>query len=106
MLLRFKIEIFYIYNLVNDQTANADTTADGNFVVAINKATFDDSDAGTSNSIAIRSSGIVKSGFLLWLGLRESRAGQIDIDSGINSTNVTEIDESLIETQFIIRIRR
>ena len=29
---------------------------------------------------------------------------EIVIDSGINSTNVTEIDESLIETQFIIEM--
>ena len=89
---------------LNDQTANADTTADGNFVVAVNKATFDDSDAGTNNSIGIESTGIVKSGFLYGLDSGGDRAGQIVIDSGINSTNVTEIDESLIETQFIIEM--
>ena len=89
---------------LNDQTANADTTADGNFVIAVNKATFDDSDAGTNKSVGIESTGIVKSGFLYGLDSGGDRAGQIVIDSGINSTNVTEIDESLIETQFIIEM--
>lgn len=89
---------------LNDQTANADTSADGNFIIAVNKATFDDSDAGTSNSIGIESTGIVKTGFLYGLDSGGDRAGQIVIDSGINSTNVTEIDESLIETQFIVEM--
>ena len=89
---------------LNDQTANGALTSDGNFVVAVNKATFDDSDAGTKTSIAIESSGIVKPGFLYGLDSGGDRAGQIVIDSGINSTNVTEIDESLIETQFIIEM--
>lgn len=89
---------------LNDQTSNAALTSDGNFVVCVNKATFDDSDAGTESSIAIQSSGKVKPGFLYGLDSGGDRAGQIVIDSGINSTNVTEIDESLIETQFIIEM--
>ena len=89
---------------LNDQTPNASLTSDGNFVVAVDKATFDNSESGTNNSIGLQSSGLVKSGFLYGLDSGGDRAGQIVIDSGINSTNVTEIDESLIETQFIIEM--
>ena len=89
---------------LNDQTANAAMTTDSNFVVAVDKATFDNSESGTNNSIGLESTGIVKSGFLYGLDSGGDRAGQIVIDSGINSTNVTEIDESLIETQFIIEM--
>ena len=89
---------------LNDQTPNASLTSDGNFVVAVDKATFDNSESGTNNSIGLQSSGLAKSGFLYGLDSGGDRAGQIVIDSGINSTNVTEIDESLIETQFIIEM--
>lgn len=91
---------------LNTQIPGASTvTSDGNFVVAVNKATFDDSDSGTGQSIGINSStNQAKSGFLYGLDQGGDRAGKIVIDSGINSTNVTEIDESLIETQFIIEM--
>lgn len=89
---------------LNDQTSNAALTSDGNFVVAVDKATFDNSESGANNSIGLQTSGLAKSGFLYGLDSGGDRAGQIVIDSGINSTNVTEIDESLIETQFIIEM--
>jgi len=91
---------------LNTQVPGSRTvSADGNFVVCVNKATFDDSDAGTNNSIGIDpSTSQAKAGFLYGLDQGGDRAGKIVIDSGINSTNVTEIDESLIETQFIIEM--
>ena len=100
-------ELLYLPVLkLNTQIPGASTySSDGNFVVAVNKATLDDSDAGTGNSIGIDSStNQVKSGFLYGLDQGGDRAGKIVVDSGINSTNVTEIDESLIETQFIIEM--
>ena len=100
-------ELLYLPVLkLNTQIPGASTySSDGNFVVAVNKATLDDSDAGTGNSIGIdRSTNQVKSGFLYGLDQGGDRAGKIVVDSGINSTNVTEIDESLIETQFIIEM--
>ncbi len=89
---------------LNDQTANAALTSGGNFVIAVDKSTFDNSESSTNNSIGLQSTGLVKPGFLYGLDSGGDRAGQIVIDSGINSTNVTEIDESLIETQFIIEM--
>lgn len=90
---------------LNTQTPNSATTTDGNYVVCVNKATFDDSDAGTNGSIGIDPTSLrAKDGFLYGLDAGGDRAGQIVIDSGINSTNVSEIDESLIETQFIIEM--
>lgn len=100
-------ELLYLPVLkLNTQMPGASTySSDGNFVVAVNKATLDDSDAGTESSIGINSStNQVKAGFLYGLDQGGDRAGKIVIDSGINSTNVTEIDESLIETQFIIEM--
>lgn len=91
---------------LNTQIANAKTVSgDGNFVVCVNQTTFDDSANSTNNSIGISTDGAAKQGFLYGLdSAGQSRGGIIAIDSGINSTNVTEIDPSLIETEFIVEM--
>jgi hypothetical protein len=91
-------------NTLTTQGPSSDLTTDGNFVVCVNEATFDNSDAGAnSNSIGIGTDDKAKPGFLY--GLDDgTRGGSIVVDSGIHSTNVTEIDPSLIETEFIIEM--
>ena len=76
--------------------------ADGNFVVCVDKRTFDD--RATNGSDAIGYSGETrKDGFLYGLDSGD-QAGMIRVDSGIDSDNVTQIDESLIETSFIVEM--
>lgn len=77
-------------------------TSDSNYVVCVDKRTFDDSDLGTTNAIGYSSNG-VRDGFLYGLDT-DSLGGFIRVDAGIDSTDVTEIDESLIETQFMVEI--
>ena len=75
---------------------------DGNFVVCVDKRTFDD--RATNGSDAIGYSGENrKDGFLYGLDSGD-QAGMIRVDSGIDSDNVTQIDESLIETSFIVEM--
>lgn len=74
----------------------------GNFVVCVDKRTFDD--RATSGTDAIGYSGENrKDGFLYGLDSGD-QAGMIRVDSGIDSDNVTQIDESLIETSFIVEM--
>jgi len=75
---------------------------DGNFVVCVDKRTFDD--RATNGADAIGYSGENrKDGFLYGLDSGD-QAGMIRLDSGIDSDNVTQIDESLIETSFIVEM--
>ncbi len=83
----------------NSQTVSTD----GNYVVCVDKRTFDDRD--TSGTTAIGYSGTNrKDGFLYGLDTGDGKGGQIRVDAGIDSEDVTEIDESLIETSFIVEM--
>jgi len=76
--------------------------SEGNFVVCVDKNTFDD--RYKSGDKAIGYSGANRNdGFLYGLDTG-TMGGHIRIDSGIDSTDVTEIDESLIETSFIVEM--
>ena len=78
-------------------------TADSNYVVCVDKRTFDDRDLGTTNSIGYSTAG-VRDGFLYGLDT-DNLGGYIRIDAGIDSTDVTEIDDKLlIETKFMVEI--
>lgn len=77
-------------------------TSDSNYVVCVDKRTFDDSELGTTDAIGYDSNG-VREGFLYGLDT-DNLGGYIRVDAGIDSTDVTEIDESLIETQFMVEI--
>lgn len=77
-------------------------SSDANFVVCVDKRTFDD--RATSGVNAIGYSGETrKDGFMYGLDSGD-QAGYIRVDSGIDSDNVTQIDESLIETSFIVEM--
>ena len=87
---------------LNTVPGQARQTSDSNYVVCVDKRTFDDSELGTTNAIGYDSNG-VREGFLYGLDT-DNLGGYIRIDAGIDSTDVTEIDESLIETQFMVEI--
>tara|TARA_R100000734_G_C3317724_1_gene111123 strand:- start:1291 stop:2229 length:939 start_codon:yes stop_codon:yes gene_type:complete len=75
---------------------------DDNFVVCVDKNTFDD--RYKNGTRAIGYSGANRNdGFLYGLDTG-TMGGFIRVDSGIDSTDVTEIDESLIETSFIVEM--
>ncbi len=77
-------------------------TTTGNFVVCVDKRTFDD--RATSGTSAIGYGSVNRNdGFLYGLDSGD-QAGLIRVDSGIDSDNVTQIDESLIETSFIVEM--
>ena len=77
------------------------TSDQGNFIVCVDKATWDDGQTGNTKAIG-NISGQTK-GMIYGLATDELGA-HITIDSGIDSTNVSEIDRSLIETSFMIEI--
>jgi hypothetical protein len=87
---------------LNTVVGDSRQTSDNNYVVCVDKRTFDDSDLGTTTAIGYSSNG-VRDGFLYGLDT-DSLGGFVRIDAGIDSTDVTEIDESLIETQFMVEI--
>lgn len=79
-------------------------TPQGNFVVCVDKATWDDGQVSSGNekAIGVDNNG-PKDGMIY--GLDTNGDGtHIVIDSGIHSTNVSDMDRSLIETSFIIEI--
>ena len=76
---------------------------DGNFVVCVDKRTFDDRSTSGALAIGYDTSGR-KDGFLYGLDTGDQKGGIIRLDAGIDSDNVTEIDESLIETSFIVEM--
>ena len=99
--------LFYLPILkLNTQIPGTATySTDGNFVVAVNQATYDDSgDDNAGRSIGIGTNGAAKAGFLYGVDDSGEQAGKIVVDAGINSTNITEIAEELIETQFIVQM--
>jgi hypothetical protein len=87
---------------LNTVPGQARQTSDSNYVVCVDKRTFDDSELGTTDAIGYSSNG-VRDGFLYGLDT-DSLGGYIRIDAGINSTDVSDIDTSLVETQFMVEI--
>ena len=87
---------------LNSSINGAEITPDGNYVVCVDKRTFDDRSLGTTNAIGYGTSGL-KDGFLYGLDSGD-QAKFIAIDAGIDSTDVSVIDEALIETSFIVEM--
>lgn len=79
------------------------THANGNFVVTVNQDTTDDRPAGRTKSIAYDENDDIREGFIHGASTDE-RGSYIKIDAGIHSTAVSEIDETLVETEFSIEI--
>jgi|TARA_R110000824_G_scaffold118998_1_gene272797 hypothetical protein len=90
---------------VNTVANNAVKTygTDGNYVVATNDNTEDNKHLGLSTSIGYDSSGNIVAGVLFGQN-PDQGGGYIKLDAGIDSTDVTTIDPSLVETQFQIEI--
>jgi hypothetical protein len=91
---------------LNSIAPGAEATTQGNYVVCVDKRTFDDRELGLADpfSIGYSTDGTVKAGFMYGLDSGLGKGKFIRVDSGIDSNNVTEIDESLIENQFIIEM--
>jgi hypothetical protein len=87
---------------LNTVVPQARQTDKSNYVVCVDKRTFDDRELGTTEAIAYGANG-VRDGYLYGLDT-DTMGGYIRVDAGIDSTDVTEIDESLIETQFMVEI--
>ncbi len=83
--------------------AQQTTGVNGNYVVCVDKRTFDDRATSGAEAIGYSASGR-NDGFLYGLDTGDSKGGMIRIDAGIDSDDVTEIDESLIETSFIVEM--
>tara|TARA_R100000388_G_C7238796_1_gene159796 strand:+ start:561 stop:1520 length:960 start_codon:yes stop_codon:yes gene_type:complete len=77
------------------------TSDQGNFIVCVDKATWDDGSTGNNKAIG-NVTGQTK-GMIYGLATDDLGA-HIIVDSGIDSTNVSQIDRSLIETSFMIEI--
>ena len=75
----------------------------GNFVVAVNDDTEDGSFRNATTSIGFDSEGSAILG-VLWGQNPDAGGGFIKVDAGVDSTDVTTIDPSLVETQFQIEI--
>jgi hypothetical protein len=76
---------------------------DGNFVVCVDQNTTDNKPLGREDSIAYDTNGDPRSGFIHGVAT-DDRGTYIKIDAGVDTTNITEIDNSLIETEFSIEI--
>lgn len=92
-----------VLRLNTSKNNNVLTTEQGNFVVCVNHATWDDGDSGNTKAIAKDSNGQVKNGMIYGDG-SDDAGFYIKVDSGIDSDALNEIDLSLMETQFIIEI--
>ena len=79
------------------------THENGNFVVTTNQDTTDDRPSGRTKSIAYDSNDDIREGFIHGVSTDE-RGSYIKVDAGIHSTAVSEIDETLVETEFSIEI--
>jgi len=88
-------------NNVANQSVRLHTA--GNYVVCVDQNTYDNRPLGLETSIGFNTSGQVKDGIIFGMSTNAD-GGFIKIDAGIDSTNVSEIDESLIETEFSIEI--
>ena len=77
-------------------------TAQGNYVVCVDKATWDNGSTGNTKAIGVDANGPID-GMIYGLDTNGDGA-HIVVDSGIHSTDVTEMDRSLIETSFMIEM--
>jgi hypothetical protein len=98
-------ELLYLPVLKLNSTAPGAqlVSTDGNFVVCVDKRTFDDRATSGTSAIGYSASGR-RDGFLYGQDTGDQKGGKIRLDAGIDSDNVTEIDESLIETSFIVEM--
>lgn len=77
-------------------------TSEGNFVVCVDKATWDNGSTGNTKAIGTDANG-PRDGMVY--GLDTNGDGtHIVVDSGIDSTAVSDIDPTLVETSFIIEM--
>jgi hypothetical protein len=77
-------------------------SAQNNFVVCVDKATWDNGSTGNTKAIGVDANGPID-GMIYGLDT-DGNGTHIVVDSGIDNTNVTDIDRSLIETSFIIEM--
>ena len=96
----FYLPILKLNDLAN---SNVKTHTAGNFVVCVDQNTTDNKPLGLNTSVGYGSDGFPVAGMIFGVST-DNVGGYIKIDAGINTTNVTEIDESLIETEFSIEI--
>ena len=88
---------------LNTSLGQSRTHADGNFVVLVDQNTTDNKASNLTTSIGYSITGDVRDGMIFGVDTG-GNGGFIKLDAGIDSTNVSEIDESLIETEFQIEI--
>jgi len=87
---------------LNTLQQGARLTAQNNFVVCVDQTTQDDGTSTTQRSIGVDANG-PRDGMIF--GVDTSGNGsRILVDSGIDSTNVSDIDPSLIENSFMVEI--
>ena len=79
------------------------THGDGNYVVLVDQNTTDNKPQGLTTSIGFTQAGLPNQGMIFGVST-DDKGAFIKLDAGIDSTNVTEIDESLIEIEFQIEI--
>ena len=90
-------------NTVSDGTSTSSYSTAGNYVVAVNDITEDGSFQNTTTSIGFDSVGSPIAGVLFGQN-PDIAGGWIRVDAGIDSTDTTTIDPSMVETQFQIEI--
>ena len=96
----------YLPILKLNTVANSDVRTNStsqNFIIAVNDNTEDNSFLGLETSIGYDSNGNHVPGVLFGQN-PDVGGGYVKVDAGINSTNVTTINPSLVETQFEIMI--
>ena len=77
-------------------------TTQGNYVVCVDKATWDNGQTGNTKAIGVNANGPIDG---MIYGLDTNGDGtHIVVDSGIDSDAVNEIDPTLVETSFMIEM--
>lgn len=77
-------------------------TAQGNYVVCVDKATWDNGNTGNTKAIGVDANGPLDG---MIYGLDTNGDGtHIVVDSGIDSSAVNDIDPTLVETSFMIEM--
>jgi len=79
------------------------THSAGNFVVTVDNNTTDDRPSGRTKSIAYDENDDIREGFIHGVSTDE-RGSYIKIDAGLDTTAISEIDDTLVETEFSIEI--
>lgn len=97
--------LLYLPILKLNTVANRSVTTHGenNFVVLVDQNTTDNKPQGLTTSIGFDTAGLPNQGMIFGLAT-DDKGSYIKLDAGIDSTNVSEIDESLVETEFQIEI--